>query len=87
MDEENTMSRKENASVVRRAKNIVWTAAEDYGYEPEFLSFWQDGEPDFYMNSIIGYAYKWYGSDEMSRFVESFNHSVHRDTWTSLVCP
>ena len=85
MDEENTMSRKENASVVRRAKNIVWTAAEDYGYEPEFLSFWQDGEPDFYMNSIIGYAYKWYGSDAMSRFIESFNGSVHRDTYDGLL--
>lgn len=79
------MSSKENTSVVRRAKNIIWTAAEDYGYEPEFLSFWQDGEPDFYMNSIIGYAYKWYGSDEMSRFIESFNHSVHRDTYDGLL--
>ena len=79
------MSRNENTSVVRRAKNIIWTAAEDYGYEPEFLSFWQDGEPDFYMNSIIGYAYKWYGSDEMSRFIESFNHSVHRDAYDGLL--
>ena len=79
------MSSKENASVIRRAKNMVWTAAEDYGYEPDFLSFWQDGEPDFYTNSIIGYAHKWYGSDAMSRFIESFNHSVHRDIYDGLL--
>lgn len=35
---------------------MVWTAAGVYDFEPQFLSFWQDGTPGFYTNSIIGYA-------------------------------
>ena len=57
--------RKKRISAVRRAENMVWTAAGVYDFEPQFLSFWQDGTPDFYTNSIIGYAHKWYFTTAM----------------------
>ena len=51
----------------RRALNIIWTAAGDYSFTPAFTAFTQDGEPDFYMNSIIGYVHKWYDPDKIGR--------------------
>ena len=50
----------------RRAINLVWTASGDYRFEPQFLALKSDGEPDFYMNCIVGLVHKWLG-DEMPR--------------------
>lgn len=45
----------------KRAENLVWTAAGDYAFTPDFLSFTEDGRADLYMNLIIGLAHKWLG--------------------------
>ena len=45
----------------KRAENLVWTAAGDYAFTPDFLSFTEDGSADLYMNLIIGLAHKWLG--------------------------
>ena len=50
----------------RRALNLVWTACGDYQFEPQFLAMQSDGNPDFYMNCVIGLVHKWFG-DEMPR--------------------
>lgn len=69
----------------RRIFNIIWTAAEDYGFEPAFTAFFQDGEPDFYMNSIIGYARKWYKSEATDRLFEALRKSVFHETLDGLL--
>ena len=46
----------------KRAENLVWTAAGDYGFTPDFLSFTDDGSADIYMNLIIGLMHKWLGT-------------------------
>lgn len=46
----------------KRAENLVWTAAGDYAFTPDFLSFTDDGSADLYMNLVIGLAHKWLGS-------------------------
>ena len=33
----------------RRAMNIIWTASGEYDFQPDFMAFQLDGEPDFYM--------------------------------------
>ena len=43
----------------KRAENLVWTAAGDYAFTPDFLSFTEDGRADLYMNLVIGLAHKW----------------------------
>ena len=48
----------------RRAINLVWTACGEYSFEPRFLALRSNGEPDFYMNCVIGLVHKWLG-DEM----------------------
>lgn len=45
----------------KRAENLVWTAAGDYAFTPDFLSFTDDGSADLYMNLVIGLAHKWLG--------------------------
>lgn len=45
----------------KRAENLVWTAAGDYAFTPDFLSFTEDGRADLYMNLVIGLAHKWLG--------------------------
>ena len=49
----------------KRAKNIIWTAAEDYSFEPLYLAFNQDNTADVYLNLIIGLVYKWYDKTEI----------------------
>lgn len=45
----------------KRAENLVWTAAGDYAFTPDFLSFTDDGSVDLYMNLVIGLTHKWLG--------------------------
>ncbi len=45
----------------KRAENLVWTAAGDYAFTPDFLSFTEDGSADLYMNLLIGLTHKWLG--------------------------
>ena len=45
----------------KRAENLVWTAAGDYAFTPDFLSFTDGDRADLYMNLVIGLAHKWLG--------------------------
>ncbi len=72
-------------SPAKRAKNLIWTAAQNYDFEPEFLAFWQDGTPDFYINSIIGYAHKWYHSAAFDEFLHSLKDTLHSETYDGLL--
>lgn len=38
----------------KRAKNIIWIAAEDYSVEPAFVSADEKSRADFYLNLIVG---------------------------------
>lgn len=69
----------------RRALNIIWTAAEDYHFTPSFTAFWQDGEPDFYLNSIIGYVHKWYDPAVIDGLFETLRHCLFRETLEGLL--
>ena len=69
----------------RRAMNIIWTASEEYDFQPEFMAFQLDGEPDFYMNSIIGYVRKWYDKDIMDRLFSSVQEGLFKETYDGLL--
>ena len=45
----------------KRAENLVWTAAGDYAFTPDFLSFTDGDRADLYMNLVIGLTHKWLG--------------------------
>ncbi len=44
----------------RRAQNIIWNAAGDYDFTPDFLSFTPEGAADLYLNCIIGAVHRYY---------------------------
>ena len=54
----------------KRAKNMVWAAAEDYELEPLFLAFFPDGTADMYLNMIIGLSHKWYDWQQLEAFFQ-----------------
>lgn len=53
--------------VERRAANQIWGAAAHYDFEPMFLAIHsQENRPDFYMNLVIGLAYKYLGEKTLT---------------------
>lgn len=56
----------------RRARNLIWNAAGDYSFEPDFKAYDGEGRADLYWNSIIGAVRKNYGQEEIGALLESF---------------
>ena len=80
------MTQKNSDSPLRRrAVNMVWTAAGAYDFDPLFLFFYQDGKPDFYMNSITGYVYKWMEPDVFFRLFDSTEGAEHQEMYDGLI--
>lgn len=75
----------QNTSSRRRALNMVWTAAGEYGFDPGFLAFLQDGQPDHYMNSIIGYVHKWYDRSTTQELFDLLGGALIRETYDGLL--
>ena len=44
----------------QRAKNMIWNAASDYHFLPDYAAYDRNGEPSFYFNCIIGYVHRYY---------------------------
>ena len=76
-----------NASPIqqRRAKNILWSAAENYQIEPHFLSFDHGGEANFYLNMIIGLVYKWLDWEKLAVLFDSFEGTVQESLYDGLL--
>jgi hypothetical protein len=68
----------------RRALNIIWAAAEDYHYEPDFLALQADGQPDLYLNTILGLAAKQYDTTKLRAFFQSLAGSALAETFTDI---
>ena len=69
----------------RRAKNILWSAAENYQIEPHFLSFDHGGEANFYLNMIIGLVHKWLDWEKLAAFFDSFEGAVQESIYDGLL--
>lgn len=68
----------------RRAINLVWTASGDYQFEPQFLALKSNGEPDFYMNCVIGLVHKWFGDETQKRLFAHWTGDVRQGTFDDL---
>lgn len=77
--------KKSDSPLRRRAANMVWTAAESYDFDPLFLFFYQDGTPDFYMNSITGYVYKWMDREIFFRLFDTTEGAEHQDMYDGII--
>ncbi len=68
----------------RRAINLVWTASGDYRFEPQFLALKPNGEPDFYMNCIIGLVHKWFGDEMPARLFSAWAGDARQSVFDEL---
>ena len=48
----------------RRASNLIWNAAQDYDFEPDFKAYDEEGQADLYWNCIVGAVR--FGASELS---------------------
>lgn len=74
----------ENIIEEKRAKNMVWAAAENYELEPLFLAFFPDETADMYLNMIIGLSYKWYDWQQLEAFFQMLG-GKHEELYEGLL--
>ena len=63
------MNREEKQK--RRAQNLVWNAAGDYGIRTPYLAYDEHGEADVYWNYVIGAANRRF---DFSRLEKMFSY-------------
>lgn len=78
------MEAEEYRQEQRRALNMIWTAAEDYSFRPVFMAFDRDGRADIYLNSIIGWAHKYYGDGELDDLARSFEGTALEELYDTV---
>ena len=69
----------------RRARNLIWNAAEEYGFEPDFKAYDREGRADLYWNSIIGAVRKNYGTEAPERLFAAFHGCEKEGLYEQLV--
>ena len=57
----------------KRASNLIWTAAGDHGFTPDFRAFDDRGAAVLYFNCIIGAAHKHYDYPRLHQVFASFD--------------
>ena len=68
--------------VQRRAANQIWGAAGHYDFEPMFLAIHsQENRPDFYMNLVIGLAYKYFGEKTLTELFVQAEDGIRDRSW------
>ena len=56
----------------RRAVNLIWNGAHDYGAPADFRVFDEEGRAELYFNSLIGCVYRHYDREPLDALVRSF---------------
>ena len=69
----------------RRARNLIWNAAGDYSFEPDFKAYDEEGRADLYWNSIIGAVRRNYGPEVIDGLFAAFHGSSEESLYEQLV--
>ena len=69
----------------RRASNLIWNAAQDYDFEPDFKAYDEEGAADLYWNSIIGAVRKNYGSGPVEELFSAVRGSENELFYEQLL--
>lgn len=69
----------------RRASNLIWNAAQDYDFEPDFKAFDEEGRADLYWNSIIGAVRKKYGAEPIEKLFSALKGSENEILYEQLL--
>lgn len=69
----------------RRASNLIWNAAQNYDFEPDFKAFDEEGKADLYWNSIIGAVRKNYDAQTIEKLFSTLRGSENEVLYEQLV--
>jgi len=69
----------------RRASNLIWNAAQDYDFEPDFRAFDEEGRADLYWNCIIGAVRRNYGAQPIEELFSSLQGSENEVLYEQLI--
>ena len=69
----------------RRASNIIWNAAQNYDFEPDFKAFDEEGQADLYWNSIIGAVRKNYDAQAIEKLFSALQGSENELLYEQLI--
>lgn len=73
------MIRREYSALERRAVSQIYNGAERYDFAPFFLAMRPGGEPELYVNTLIGLAVKWLDAARLSAFFTSYESNVRSE--------
>lgn len=69
----------------KRAENLIWNAAGDYGFQPDFKAYDSDGKAEVYWNCIIGAVRRQYDYPKLEQVFASFEAYEDADTYEGLL--
>lgn len=69
----------------KRAVNIIWNSAGDYGFTPDFKAYDADGKAELYFNSIIGAVRKHYDYPEIEKIFRGVQKYEESEIYESLL--
>lgn len=79
------MIKKQYSGSARRARNIIWNAAGRYDFEPLFMAFFPNGDPDHYFNMVAGLVQKWLDMPRLWDFFESYSADHRSDEFDDFL--
>lgn len=62
-----------------RIKNVIWDGSMNYDSEPFITGQDISGNPDFYINLIIGLSAKYFGSENLEVLFSNWQYNLNRD--------
>lgn len=74
------MTTRLSAQDERRLFNQIWNGARKYKFEPDFIAKDLYGNPDFYMNLVIGLSFKYFGQENISRLFLKWSNNFKATT-------
>lgn len=80
-----SLIKRHYSGLQRRAENIIWNAAGDYHFDPPFLAFYENGQPDPYFNMVIGLAAKWLDLKRISAFFASYEGAARQEEFDDIL--
>lgn len=69
----------------RRARNLIWNAAWDYSFEPDFAVYDEEGRADLYWNSIIGAVRRNYGAGPIEELFSAIHGCENENLYEQLI--
>lgn len=73
------MTNKNSKFQENRIKNIIWDGSMDYETEPFISGEDLSGNPDFYINLILGLSAKYFGSDKLEKLFSNWEYNFYRN--------